>query len=306
MVSSDLPSALSQMSLQSSWPPSSLRINISKEETFLYPQFHTIAPSLRISLFPFLKDTDKIHPQTRIRRLHKSTDMTPHNDVPDLVFEDYRIGGPIMCDLNTKRARENNEATKIWDKEGGRLSAEIHILLREKHNLRVVRSATLDIRKSRFNGSKGVTVLRVGVERENYETIWPQAIGTLQRYLYENNLGDINIEVYDPRCYEGKLSYCRSARGLASYQEWERIKPKVREIIDKVQCIEFSCEDMGISNELNFPVIVVGIHVLSTRDWRVGTDEIGELLDREGLEGMGVWIYRTQIWPECYNPPCRE
>lgn len=164
-----------------------------------------------------------------------------------------------------------------------------------------MRTAELQILQRFFMDGKHDNVLKIGVVRERLDDEWAKAVVSIQEYLRDEGFQDVNVKIFDPRPSEDEFLNALVREGDVLLPKWESVRMKVEDILvgeTSVRLLrlarrtyfEEAMRYKDTNTPFGFPIVEIVVDGPSTENWRVVADEIGELLDQEGLEEVGVII----------------
>lgn len=247
-------------------------------------------PSLATRSSPFPSSS------TRLRRSNgSSSDEEPVPGPDGFIEEDLRAGGPHLCEspcdtLNTIPRSHRHYASVTGDR-GNKLVEELDD---------ICQNAGVTLLETRFCGRRcafdtntqpALTFLVLDKRQGVLDRAWMPLAKSLHRYLQRKGLGDINVEITDPRFGRRPSVFpCTPNDGI--FHVWGVVAEDIMSSIDLTGIFTIGCFRVGegVHPEGCPPTVLFGVDRRAPRDWKVVREATIEVLEQWGLTAVAVLI----------------
>lgn len=207
--------------------------------------------------------------------------------------EDYRCGGPNLArfPITNQHVNRHDPLTALWDST---LEAPVTQILNER-GIRVKSTGPM----RRAQDSLGTAehwkdTILIMAEKEALDDSWYRACKSIRKLFVQKGLGNLNIEITDPRAYEPTLTYpILSSDPFVAI--WPGLRPDVLTVLEGKDWVLLCILRRGKGDGEKRITVCVTIREDSGGDWVSVREGIIGLLDTRKLYDVAIEICRGEV-----------
>ncbi|KAE8150227.1 hypothetical protein BDV25DRAFT_140064 [Aspergillus avenaceus] len=230
----------------------------------------------------------------RKRTKRSSSDEVPVPQNDGLLEEDYRAGGPRLCELPAVKAiiPSTHPDANLIEQKRGSLILGIQAITRD---------SSLDVLEVDLVGRKArgsawqpslVTAMVTAHRPSPDERGWLGVARRILEYLVTEGLEATNVEIIDP-CLESTPYVFPCYQSDPIYPYWERVACRILQRFELKDWVSLGCQRVGRINSQSLcpPTVVLSVsRTASHRHWKPVREGILRILDQYNLFTVGVLI----------------
>lgn len=233
----------------------------------------------------------------RARRTHGSSSGSGEPEDDGFLSKNFRVGGPYLCPypavfLPVQTTYPQLESLRI---EHLGIYTSASQILRD-HG---ISPETIDFNELQSIDRplpRPVVTLVVTAERKKLDGSWISAARLIHQLLRDKDLGDISVEITDPRAFRRKT--CSPVRPSDDiFAAWESVYEAILKTVDKHELTALECFRYGRNEDTanNPPTVILSVIQDSQTDWELVREQVVNLLDGMGFSHVAVCIMEDQI-----------